>query len=109
MEHVSASRLRTLSIRQFVLAALDDNQDGFLRDQELLGIRAWFDANSDGQSNSSEVIDLEQLGVIALDVRTSAYDGIHPTNPKGVILESGQTLPTWDWIAEPIPPHQQTH
>jgi hypothetical protein len=83
------------------LAALDDDGDGALRGDELRGIRAWFDANSDGRSEPDEVRDLCDLGITAIATRSTARDGPHPTNPRGLTLRDGGTLPTWDWIAEP--------
>ncbi len=83
------------------LAALDDNRDGELRGDELRGIRAWFDRNSDGVSTPDEVVDLSSLGIVAISVRATAQDGIHPTNPQGITFADGRVLPTWDWIAEP--------
>lgn len=83
------------------LAALDDDCDGALRGTELTGIRVWFDRNSDGISAAEEVVDLESLGIVAISVRTTHVDGIHPTNPRGLTLADGRVLPTWDWMVEP--------
>jgi hypothetical protein len=84
------------------LAALDDDRDGTLRGDELRGIRAWFDANSDARSEPAEVRDLCDLGIVAIATRNAASDGPHRTNPRGLTLSDGRTLPTWDWIAEPL-------
>ena len=83
------------------LAALDDDGDGVLRGAELKGIRAWFDANSDGRSQPGEVRDLAELGIIGIAVRATAQDGPHPMNSSGLIFADGRTLPTWDWIVAP--------
>lgn len=90
------------------LAALDDNRDGVLRGEELAGIRAWLDSNGDGRSNPSEVRDLSELGIAAIEVRATTSEGPHPMNPRGIHLKNGGTLPTWDWMAEPLPspPHR---
>ena len=84
------------------LAALDDDGDGFLRGAELAGLRVWFDRNGNGRSDPGEVVDLAECGIVALAVRATRADGIHPTNLAGVIFADGHTLPTWDWMAEPI-------
>lgn len=84
------------------LALLDDDGDGALRGAELRGIRAWFDADGDGRSGPAEVRDLCELGITAIATRATALDGPHPMNPRGLTLRDGRTLPTWDWIAEPL-------
>jgi hypothetical protein len=83
------------------LAALDEDGDGVLRGEELRGIRAWFDVNSDGRSEPEEVRDLCELGIVAIETRATGSDGPHPTNPHGLTLRDRRTLPTWDWMAEP--------
>ncbi len=83
------------------LAALDDDGDGFLRGVELEGIRVWFDRDGDGRSTPDEVVDLAALGIVGIAVRATATEGIHPTNPGGVIFSDGRTLPTWDWMVAP--------
>jgi hypothetical protein len=83
------------------LAGLDDNGDGELRGDELKGIRVWFDRNGDGISEPDEVVDLSRLGIVAISVRTTGWDGIHPQNPRGITFTDGHTLPTWDWMVEP--------
>jgi hypothetical protein len=84
------------------LAALDDDGDGVLRGAELRGIRVWFDTNSDGRSEPSEVHDLAALGIEAISVRSTGFDGIHPMCSQGIILSDGRTLPTWDWMVSPL-------
>ncbi len=84
------------------LAALDDNGDGVHTGAELAGIRVWFDANGDGKSSPDEVRDLADLGIVGIAVRATGQDGLHPTNPNGLILRDGGTLPTWDWTTEPV-------
>jgi hypothetical protein len=84
------------------LAALDDDGDGILRGAELDGIRVWFDRNSDGISTPEEVVDLADCGIVGIAVKADGMAGIHPTNSRGLLLADGRTLPTWDWMAEPI-------
>lgn len=80
------------------LAALDDDRDGTLRGDELRGIRAWFDANSDGRCVAAEVRDLETLGIVAIATRATGREGRHPKHARGLTLRDGTTLPTWDWV-----------
>jgi hypothetical protein len=75
-----------------------------LRGAELAGIRAWFDADNDGRSAPEEVRDLAELGIVGLAVRATSHEGPHLKNPRGMILRDGATLPTWDWMAEPVQP-----
>lgn len=84
------------------LAALDDNHDGWLRGSELDGLRAWFDSDENGRSESSEVRDVDELGVVGIAVHAVTHEGVHPKNPHGMQLEDGRTLPTWDWVVEPV-------
>ena len=84
------------------LAALDDNADGILSGPELAGLSVWFDRDGDGRSTAGEVIPLRTLGVESIAVTATTRDGIHPANPRGLTLRDGRTLPTWDWIVEPV-------
>ena len=84
------------------IAALDDNADGVLSGPELAGLSVWFDRDGDGRSTAGEVLPLRALGVASIAVAATARDGIHPTNPRGLTLRDGRTLPTWDWIVEPV-------
>lgn len=85
------------------LRALDDDADGQLAASELLGLSVWFDRNGDGNSSRDEVTPIFDLGIRALATRATASEGPHPTNPHGVTFRDGRTLPTWDWIASPVP------
>ena len=84
------------------LAALDDDSNGVLEADELAGIRAWFDSNSDAVSTSGEVRDLAELGIVGIKVTPSGQDGAHPTCDTGLLLRDGKALPTWDWMAQPV-------
>lgn len=84
------------------LRALDDDGDGELAGFELLGLSVWFDRNGDGCSARDEVAPVFDFGIRALAVAATARDGPHPMNPRGVAFRDGRTLPTWDWIAEPL-------
>ncbi len=84
------------------LAALDANGDGVLSGAELEGISVWFDRNSDGISTPNEVTPVQDLGIFAIAVTMEGYDGIHPTNARGITLRDGRTLHTWDWMVHPV-------
>jgi hypothetical protein len=86
------------------LAALDDNQDGWLRGSELNGLAAWFDRNQDGVSDPGEVVPLSSLGITGLACSATAHDGPHLLRPAGVELRDGRKLPLWDWVTSPLPP-----
>ena len=83
------------------LRALDDNDDGLLSGSELDGISVWFDRNGDAVAQKDEVVPLRRLGIVSIAVTANEYDGIHPTNPRGISLEDGRILRSWDWIVEP--------
>lgn len=87
------------------LACLDDNRDSLLCGEELRGIGAWFDRNSNGVSDAGEVVPLDSLGVATLStVQTGvADDGVSPMSANGLRLRDGRTLPTYDWVATTKP------
>lgn len=79
------------------LAALDDNQDCWLSGKELEGLSVWRDRNSNGVSDPAEVAPLSSLGIQALAATgTPDPTGIH-ANPRGIRLDNGTFLPTYDW------------
>ncbi len=85
------------------LDALDDNRDGLLSGDELRGVRVWFDRNSDGKSESAEVVDLAALNITALSTHACGLDHGSPVAMNGATLANGATLPTWDWVTAPLP------
>jgi len=84
------------------LSALDDNGDGVLSGHELKGISVWFDRNSNGVSEPGEVTTVQDLGIRAIATTVEGFDGIHPTNAKGLVLNDGRVLQSWDWITKPL-------
>jgi hypothetical protein len=84
------------------LAALDDNQDGWIRGAELEGIRVWQDRNQDAISDAGELTPLSKLGVTGLACSAPESEGIHPLNRTGVEMKDGGRLPLWDWYASPV-------
>ncbi len=84
------------------LDALDDNRDGQLRGEELRGLAAWFDRNSNGVSDPGEVVPVGELGIAAISCRATSEDSGCPANPSGIILSTGKRVPTYDWIAHTV-------
>ncbi len=85
-----------------VLAALDDDRDGWLRGGELTHLAGWRDANGNGISDAGEVLPLEALGITGLAVSVAGYVDGMPMNPVGVALSDGRHLPSYDWIVSPV-------
>lgn len=79
------------------LSALDDNRDGEVRGSELAGLALWHDRNGNAISDPGEVTPLSSSGIQALSVRPEGDDNGSPMARRGVQLQAGQWLPTWDW------------
>jgi hypothetical protein len=71
------------------LASLDANGDGVLdgKDQAFADLLAWVDANSDGESQSDELIPLAELGVTSFDLDA---DGVSYLVDGQRIIAEGQ-------------------
>ncbi|MGB1125239.1 MAG: hypothetical protein ACPG4Q_08535 [Phycisphaeraceae bacterium] len=81
------------------LDSLDNNRDGKLADKELAGLALWHDRNSNGVSDPGEVTPIDQTPIRAIATDTTdKVNGLHPMNGTGLILNNGQTRPTWDWV-----------
>lgn len=80
---------------------LDDNRDGELAGAELAGLSAWFDRNTNGVSDVGEVVTLRDLGVAGIAVKALSRDGQALMHPRGLRMNDGRTVPTYDWIAKP--------
>ena len=79
------------------LAALDEDHNGALEGPELNGIVVWFDRNSNGVSDPSEVVTLDTLGVTRIATRPQGRrDGVL-WNATGVELRDGRSCATFDW------------
>lgn len=85
------------------LDALDESGDGWLAGAELESLALWRDANRNGTSDAGEIESLAQRGVLAIATRADGLDGLSPMRSNGVVLTDGRTLPTFDWIAAPLP------
>jgi hypothetical protein len=80
------------------LSSLDDNGDGVLSGQELLGLAIWNDKNGNGISDPGEVIPLEALGICEISCHCILEEnGVH-WNPRGVTFVDGRARATYDWI-----------
>lgn len=84
------------------LAALDDDQDGWLAGTELDGLAVWCDANGDGVSDSGEVRPLVAVGIARVAVRSGGRLRGMPYNAKGLQRRDGSFLPTYDWTPSEV-------
>lgn len=83
------------------LSALDDNQDGWLRDKELAELAIWQDVNQNGTSEMGEVRALAAFDIAAIDCSfvEQTIDGAPiACNPDGCLRGDGSRLPTYDVI-----------
>lgn len=81
------------------LAALDDNQDGWLRGTELRRLAVWRDANQNGQSETGEIRPLSAYNIVGLAcaAQQAVFSGqTIDYNPWGCELNRGRFLPTYD-------------
>jgi hypothetical protein len=82
------------------LDTLDDNRDGKLAGGELVGLSVWFDRNTNGVSEPGEVVQVASLPIAAIATKSDGRDGESPMSSRGLVLEDGRVLPTYDWIAQ---------
>jgi tetratricopeptide (TPR) repeat protein len=82
------------------LAALDDNRDGTLRENELKGLALWHDANSNGVADGGEVKPLSAWNIVGLGCRatTSNDPNVAAWSANGVLFRDGTTRPSFDVI-----------
>ncbi|MEP6754928.1 MAG: hypothetical protein ABJA67_05465 [Chthonomonadales bacterium] len=85
------------------LAALDDNNDGWLTGKELKGIAVWCDRNGNGKSDKGEVVSFASLGVVAISVKSDGMlEGV-AGHSGGVKFADGTTHPSFDWTPTGFP------
>jgi len=85
------------------LAALDDDRDGWLTGRELDGLAAWQDRNGNGKSDRGEVAPVADRGIRRIAARAEGrQDGVL-MNARGIQLQSGTWLPTYDWTPTSVP------
>ena len=90
------------------LAALDDNDDGWLTGAELRGLALWFDRNGDGTSERGEVVPVSRTAITSLRVHATGRVGRSLVSEGGLRLRDGRVLPTYDWIVTLPPSHLAT-
>ncbi len=84
------------------LALLDDNHDSWLAGAELKGLAVWRDRNSNGVADAGEVLPVRALGIRRIAVQaTQNLSGV-PANPRGLQMNDGRMLPTYDWTPTEI-------
>lgn len=84
--------------------ALDDNRDGELSGDELVGLAVWTDANSNGVSDPGEVVPIAETGIEAISCRQTGTAMGMPANTAGLRMKGGRVLPTYDWVAAEVQP-----
>jgi hypothetical protein len=86
------------------LSLLDNNFDGILKDEELLGIKVWFDKNENGVSELNEVVSLEMLGIIGIGTKATEFKSDHIINQEGIFLNNEKKIVSYDWFPKSIAP-----
>ncbi len=81
------------------LAALDDDGNGLLQDEELAHLALWHDLNSNGVSEPGEVQPLAAFGIVAVACAADQQESGLLWNPQGLFYQDGSFRPTYDWIA----------
>jgi hypothetical protein len=81
-----------------VLDALDDNGDGRLSGEELQGLALWADANSNGISESGEVVPANEAGLRELRTQPEVHSTGIPFHPQGATFEGTPSRPSFDWF-----------
>ncbi len=79
------------------LAALDNDGDGWLAGKELAGLAVWQDRNGNGRSDAGEVVPVGERGIRRIATRPQAREHGVLSNARGIELQSGAWLPTYDW------------
>jgi hypothetical protein len=89
------------------LAALDNNQDGWLEGKELEGLAVWCDANGNGVSDLGEVRPISEIAIARVAAQAAGRSNGTLYNPRGLQRLDGTFVPTYDWtpvaVAEPTP------
>ena len=71
----------------------DRDKDGFVRGDEVKGLKIWEDRNGDGVTQQGELVDLAKHGVTSFDVR-SANKPAH--DMRSSYTANGRTQDMWD-------------
>jgi tetratricopeptide (TPR) repeat protein len=86
------------------LAALDDDRDGKLANNELDGLAIWADSNGNGVCEPGDVKPLAEWGIVAIScsyVRDLRRPNLLAYSPQGVFFRDGSSRPTYDIILHP--------
>ena len=84
------------------MSVLDADDNGILEEAELDRLSVWFDRDGNGVSSPGEVVPVNLLEIAGLRTQATSKGANHVSNPNGLILQSGQELPTWDWLTSPV-------
>lgn len=84
------------------MSVLDADGNGILEEAELDRLSVWFDRDGNGVSSPGEVVPVKSIGIAGLRTQATSKGANHVSNPNGLILQSGQELPTWDWLTSPV-------
>jgi hypothetical protein len=78
------------------MGALDQDDDGWLRGQELQPFKVWAD-DGDGVCQPGELRSLNSLGIEALSTRATPFrHGLW--SPRGIRYQDGGMGPSYDWL-----------
>ncbi|MBI3926019.1 MAG: hypothetical protein HY319_10800 [Armatimonadetes bacterium] len=67
----------------------DANNDLVVNGQELAGLKVWTDKNGDAVAQATELTNVEDLGITAINLK---HD-----NMKSTFVRNGETQTMWDW------------
>jgi tetratricopeptide (TPR) repeat protein len=86
------------------LAALDDDDSGELKGDELRGLAMWHDRNTNGISEPGEVRPLSDHGIVGLSCRYVDGDGmtVAAFSPEGVLMDNSRTRPSYDVMLQQV-------
>jgi hypothetical protein len=87
------------------LDTLDNDRDGYVSGGELTGLALWFDRDTNGVSEPGEVVPIEEAAagrIRALGTRPDGLERGGPKHSRGLILNDGTAVPTYDWVAERV-------
>ena len=86
------------------LEVLDEDRSGWIEGRELADLAVWFDRDQDGRSDHGEVVRIESTPIAAIAAHASGTAGGAAMNAKGLRLNDGHLLPTYDWVTTPVAP-----
>jgi hypothetical protein len=72
------------------LSLYDNNNDGLVNGEELVGLSVWQDANGNGVADAGEVKTVQELGITEISLNANA-------NFVSSFTMNGKTNKMWDW------------